>query len=68
VVEGASATFAIALNNGDNATIQWLRNGTAIPGAAETTYTLNGATLATAGDLLGPRHPRATTSPRARPR
>ncbi|HRY51922.1 MAG TPA: hypothetical protein P5186_28150 [Candidatus Paceibacterota bacterium] len=46
VLEGTTASFVIALNNGDGATVQWLRNGTVIPGATETNYTLNAVTSA----------------------
>lgn len=38
VLEGSPAVFSIQLNNAEGATIQWLRNGTAIAGATDTTY------------------------------
>lgn len=49
VIQGSAATFSVALNNGDFATIEWLRNGAVIPGANGTSYTLGSATLADSG-------------------
>lgn len=55
VVVGASATFGITVNNGDTATIEWLRDGVVIPGEAGTTYTLSGAALADSGAKFSAR-------------
>lgn len=55
VVEGSSATFTITLNNGDLATVQWLRNGVIIPGATGTTYTLSWAAVADSGAKFSAR-------------
>ena len=55
VVVGASATFSVTVNNGEAATIEWLRNGTVIPGEVGTTYTLTGAALADSGAKFSAR-------------
>lgn len=49
VLEGSSATFSVVANNADMATIQWLRDGVAIPGANALEHTVSGATLADDG-------------------
>lgn len=55
VIVGSSATFNVTVNNGDQATIQWLRGGAPIPGATGPSYTLTGATLADAGAKISAR-------------
>jgi hypothetical protein len=55
VLLGASATFGVAVNNGDLATIQWLRNGADIPGATGPTYTLVGAAAGDSGAKFSAR-------------
>lgn len=55
VVAGSPATFSVVVNNGDTATIQWLRDGTAIPGATGLEYTLAGALVADSGAKFSAR-------------
>ncbi|HOY56727.1 MAG TPA: hypothetical protein PK640_01155 [Verrucomicrobiota bacterium] len=55
MVEGSAATFAVTLNNGDGATVQWLRNGTAIGGATGTSYTLSPVSMADSGAKFSAR-------------
>jgi len=55
MVEGSAATFAVTLNNGDGATVQWLRNGTAIGGATGTSYTLSPVMMADSGAKFSAR-------------
>ncbi|HUR56821.1 MAG TPA: immunoglobulin domain-containing protein [Opitutaceae bacterium] len=50
VVEGASTTFTVALDNPDTGTtFQWRRNGTLIPGATAASLTLPAVSTADAG-------------------
>ena len=46
VVENASATFRVEVSNQDVLTYQWQRNGTNLPGAIFSSYTIPTATLA----------------------
>jgi hypothetical protein len=62
VIEGSSATFSVVLNNGDTATVEWLRNGVAIPGATGTSYTLSAATSADSGAKFSARVTLDTTT------
>lgn len=55
MVEGSAATFAVTLNNGDGATVQWLRDGTIIPGATGTSYTLSPVSMADSGAKFSAR-------------
>ncbi len=47
--EGDSFNLSVELSNLEGATVQWRRNGTAIPGAFSSTLSINQATLADAG-------------------
>jgi hypothetical protein len=49
VIEGSPARFSMVLNNGEGAAIQWLRNGTVVPGASDVAYTLLTTTAADDG-------------------
>jgi Lamin Tail Domain/CotH kinase protein/Putative Ig domain len=49
VVEGESATFSVQLQRMLGATFQWQRNGTAIPGATNASYTIGPLSLADSG-------------------
>lgn len=55
VLEGRAATFEAAFNNADTATIQWLRNGTPIPGATGLVYTTAPTTAADDGARISVR-------------
>ena len=55
MVDGSAATFEVSLNNGDAATVQWLRDGTVIPGASGTSYTLSPVTMADSGARFSAR-------------
>ncbi len=62
VIEGSNATFSVQLNNGDGATIQWYKNGTAIPGANSVNYTLANASMADNGAKFSVRVALGTTT------
>lgn len=62
VLAGYPATFSIVLNNGDGATVAWLRDGVVIPGATGTTYTLSAATPADSGAKFSARVTSGTTT------
>lgn len=49
VMAGTAITFSTTVTGGEPLTRQWLRNGTAISGATQTSYTLPAATVAQAG-------------------
>ncbi len=55
VLVGSPAVFQIQVNNGDTASIQWLRDGAVIPGATTDTYTLTPANLADDGARFSAR-------------
>jgi hypothetical protein len=55
MIEGASTTLSLQLNNGENAAIQWYRNGNAISGATETNYTLSAVSQADSGAKFSAR-------------
>ncbi|HOA60846.1 MAG TPA: hypothetical protein PLY00_10440 [Verrucomicrobiota bacterium] len=55
MVETSAAKFTVTLNNGDGATVQWLRNGTAIGGATGTSYTLSPVSMTDNGAKFSAR-------------
>jgi len=55
VVAGSAATFGVVLNNGETATVQWLRDDVAIPGAGGTSYTLAPVAMADSGAKFSAR-------------
>jgi hypothetical protein len=52
VIEGNLATFAVRITHSFGATLQWQRNGTNIPGATSTNYTIGPVTLADSGSTF----------------
>jgi hypothetical protein len=49
VLEGASATFSVSISGTESVTYQWRRDGTAIPNATGSSYTLADASLSDNG-------------------
>ncbi len=64
VAEGSNATFTVQLVETLAASYQWLRNGTNIPGAISSSYTLNAVQLADSGSTFQCRaaNPLGTTN------
>lgn len=52
IVVGQDATFSATVTSGGPYTIQWFRNGVAIPGATSLSYTLTNAQLSDSGAIF----------------
>ena len=52
IIEGNLATFAVRITHSFGATFQWQRNGTNIPGATSTNYTISPVTLTDSGSTF----------------
>jgi hypothetical protein len=52
VVEGSSATFSVGLTSTFGVSYQWIRNGTNIPGATSSSYSLSTTRLADSGNTF----------------